>query len=460
MELQVIKDGTMRVDKEILLLENLYDESFYEYSNKHAVEYNNSTYAVNELFYALIQKYLVLLYLIEGRKIDRIDVSNAPLDTKLILLDIAKKKNISVKGHAVWDILKVKISYHVVHFTSFVYLIYLMLRIKHKDRINNTEDVFTVLREKAAITKFKNIKMPKEIEDPWDKNSIYRLFPRHNRLGWVLKSYVRSFSSINEIQRTYKGYLGNNSKYVTLDFYKKRIVHSELYGFLMDTYFQNFVGKTYYTGSNLDRFSVIEEKLAKKHGIKTVCYPHGLEYGFRFPKGFSCDVFYATTDYAAKYLNNLYNTNKFIFDESVITLMYKLTQKDNQNVIDRKVVYFTEPREVEVNIQILNQLIPALKEDGVKVYVKLHPGDNKGNYDGMDVTFLADYGEAMTHVICIARKSTVLLEALYNNSTPISILTNKKDTTIYKTLPSLSSDKIKQTYSVEELIGVVRKQLK
>lgn len=459
MELRVLKNGLLCVNDKEYLLENLYDDDFYDYSNHCAKVFYNETYAVNEMYDALVQKNLVLCRFIENQGINKIDLDKAPLHIKLILFDIAKRKDITVKGNVFWDILQTCVNYHILHFASFVYLVYLMLRIPHRDSIDETVNSFAVLREKAAINKFKNIELSKEIENPWERDSIYRLFSRFKRVRWVFKSYVRSFKSMGQIRKIYKGYTGRKSQYVTMDFYKKRIVHSELYGCLMDAYFQHLKEKTYYTGSNLDRFSIIEEQLAGKYGIKTICYPHGLEYGFRFPKGFSCDVFYATTEYAAKFLNNLYETKKFIFDESIISLMYRLPQKKSIENSPRKVVYFTEPREVEVNIRILEGLIPSLSSEGIGVFLKLHPGDKKDNYEGMNVTILTDYVEALTNVICVARKSTVLLEALYNNSVPIAILTNKKDTTIFNTFPSLNSDKIVQTHTVDELVVEINKHL-
>ena len=124
------------------------------------------------------------------------------------------------------------------------------------------------------------------------------------------------------------------------------------------------------------------------------------------------------------------------------------------------VIFFTEPREVNVNLDIVNGLLPMLKKDGVKLYLKLHPGDNKDNYSDLDVEFITDYDLSMTGNICVSRKSTILIEAIYNNSLPVAIITNPKDQNIFNTIPSLNAEQIIKTYSVEELYGVIKEGLK
>ena len=63
----------------------------------------------------------------------------------------------------------------------------------------------------------------------------------------------------------------------------------------------------------------------------------------------------------------------------------------------------------------------------------------------------------MTNNICVSRKSTVLLEAVYNNSTSIAIITTNKDRNVFETFPSLKSDKIIKTYSTDDLLEQILK---
>lgn len=123
------------------------------------------------------------------------------------------------------------------------------------------------------------------------------------------------------------------------------------------------------------------------------------------------------------------------------------------------IIFFTEPREVNVNLDIVNGLLPKMKERGWTLYLKLHPGDNKSNYEGLDVEYITDYDLSMTGNICISRKSTILIEAIYNNSLPVAIITNPKDQNIFNTIPSLNAKEIVKAYSVEELFDVIKKNL-
>ena len=110
--------------------------------------------------------------------------------------------------------------------------------------------------------------------------------------------------------------------------------------------------------------------------------------------------------------------------------------------------------------QIIQEIIPLLQAKNIKLYLKLHPDDKKSDYDQYHLDYLTDYNDAIIGNICFARKSTVLLEALYNHSIPLAILINSKDMSIYSTFPSLNQDKIKVTYSVSDLADEIIKNLK
>ena len=73
--------------------------------------------------------------------------------------------------------------------------------------------------------------------------------------------------------------------------------------------------------------------------------------------------------------------------------------------------------------------------------------------------YITDYDLSMTGNICISRKSTILIEAIYNNSLPVAIITNPKDQNIFNTIPSLNAKEIVKAYSVEELFDVIKKNL-
>ena len=443
------------IGNEKYTFEDLYTADFYSYSNSKVDLFKNNLFSVNESYSSITQKYFAIEFFVKKNNVSLIDFSKADDIFKIFAIGICKNNTIKYKGSAWWAHIKISTTAAVYRFASWGYLSYLMLRMpKSSDKIV-ISDEFAVLRQKSAIQKFKAFdNITKEYEDPYSKSSVYRFYSRLQRLIWVLKAYADSFSYRSRMKKAYCGLLGNHAIAAFDLHYQKRIVHGLLYGYLMNSYMSNFAYKTYYTGSNLDRFSVIEDKIAKKYNIRTVCLPHGLEYGYKFPLGFSCDLFYANSQYAAGYLNKLYNTSKYVYDDSITDKMFRIS---NPIPHEKNVVFFTEQQEVYVNINILNAIIKPLSEIGIKVLVKLHPGDSKDNYSDCDFEYITDYTKAMTNNICISRKSTVLLEAVYNNSTSIAIITTNKDKNVFETFPSLKSDKIIKTYSTDELLEQIVK---
>ena len=451
----IVKNMCFLFDGGDIPLTDLYTSDMYVYSNEQAPKFANDLFCVNESFSSLTQVYLAIEHYIIKNGIEEIDIKKADDILKLYLADLAKKYSLTCSW-GIW-LTKMKIGFVSWWYmlASSLYLAYLMAKIPQTKEPIKVADKFAVLRQKSAIQKFKAFtEIEKEYEDPYSKTSVYRFYPRLKRMGWALKSFREARNTVKEMHVFYGRLLGDASVYAFDNHYRKRVVHGHLYKHLMTDYMLHFKGCTYYTGSNLDRYSVIEWDIAKSLSIKTVCIPHGLEYGYRFPKGFSSDLFYANSEFAANYLNKLYKTNKYIFDENVTSRMFKLP---NAKEHEKMVVFFTEQQEFYVNQNILSTLEPKLKEKGIKLYVKLHPGDTKAHYEGCDYNYITDYTMSLTHNICVSRKSTVLLEALYNDTTAIAIITTQKDKAVFETFPSLNSDKIIKTYNVNDLFTEILK---
>lgn len=437
-------------------LDELYNEEYNKYSDAHAGDYYNETYLVNELFQYKIRDYLALKFFVTQNGIDSIDARKASTDIRYFVRHISEVQNIQCEiGFLPFAAIKSDGLFYLNQFLTFLYLEYLMLCIPHDKAYRSDDKAFAILRSKAGTQKMRNFSfIHKEREDIKDKSSIYRLFGKRERLLWVCKAYINSFKSLREIKNAYAPVLGKYFIYSIKDYYKERIVHTELFKILIDNYFSKRQGCDYYTANNLDRMSVIEEETAKNYNIKTYNIPHGIEYGFKFPKGFSCDVFYAYTQHSADYLNALYHTNKYVYDQAVIEKMLKLDSTDSNH--QQYVIFFTEPREIEVNIEIIKSLKQMMDKQGWTLYLKLHPTDKKSNYDFLGCPYITDYTMALTGNICISRKSTILLEAIYNDSIPIAIITNDKDASIFKTFPSLNSEKIIKRYNVEDLFNTIK----
>lgn len=449
----ILKDKIIVYKSKEVDVNDLYTDAFYVYSDKEASKYYNETYGVNEVFNNLIQFYLAIKKWIEENQPSRVNVKYADKRFKFFVKDICDNLHVYVEGIGVGIRFFSWIEYHIMVFASAVDFIFLQSKIKYIDEPITTSDKFAVVRHKGAIKKFKRFnEISQEIESLYLSDSIYRLFPLRKRIGWIFKAYINSFITFKKMREFYCPLLGKNFKYPLMGFYKKRIVYAELYQLMLDEFFSHFEGKDFYTGNNLDRYSVIEDQLCIKHHIKSYNIPHGIEYGFKFPKGFSSDVFYVHSQYTADYLNKLYDTDKYVYEEEVIRRMFEYHCDKPHS---KMVIFFTEPREVHVNVEIVNELLPKLNEKGIRLYLKLHPGDRQSNYEGLDVEFITDYELSLTGNICISRKSTILLEAIYNNSLPVAIITNPKDQTMFTLFPSLNAKEIVKTYNVNDLYDVI-----
>jgi hypothetical protein len=445
-----IKGNRINYKDNNLYFEDLFTSDFLNKANNDAVNYLNSTYYVNELYYSYILPYQAIVFFIKKTKIKRINFSKANLLLKCICIDISNNNfDLCCNSRINWFYKVGSYFFNLYHLTiTFLYLIYKMILIPY---CNNKTDskIIALSRSQAGNAKLRNFNLVVEYENIANKKSIYRLFRLKTRILWVLKSFYNSFNELFILQELITNYIGKNTSYIASKYYSKRLVHTLLYNYLINDLFNNNKYDLIYTTSNLDRFSVIEEFLANKYNINTVCIPHGLEYGFKFPKGFSGHIHYTTTEYAAHFLNSLYETNKFIWDTGVANKMFRIEGKSINNGC--KIIFFTESREIAVNIEIIEKLAPMLNKKSIDLYLKLHPDDNPNNYKKLGIKLLTNLESALVGNICISRKSTVLLEATYNDSIAAAILINEKDKSIFSTFPSLNSKNINVFYSIEDL---------
>jgi hypothetical protein len=209
-----------------------------------------------------------------------------------------------------------------------------------------------------------------------------------------------------------------------------------------------------YTGNKEDRFALIEKRLCNGNSIKTVCMPHGLEYAFKMPAGLVGNVFYCNSQYAKDYLEKLYRDHKtgFIFDRNVVSQMLSKNVKIKK---EKRIVFFPESRDTEKNLAIIR----FLKNMNIDFNVKLHVKDRLENYRPFidETTLINDFDDAISNSICLARKSTVLLEAIYNHSIPIAVLVDDKDRAYFEfMLPALNDESIRKIYSFDELNNLLK----
>jgi len=446
-----IKNNELIFKGETVLLDELQSENFFKYSNSVADDYYNQSWYVNELYINFIQSYKSLEFFVKTNFIKEIDVVQSNPSLFFYLKDLALNTEIKIIGSQKFEMFKSKMRFHLEMILSSFYLMFLMLKIKHvKTSIEN--ESLSITRTPAARGKISALDIYMEFEDPKMQQSLYRVFKRSTRFIWCIKALFSSYRQYKNLKKLMVNYIGPNSLYYLRGLYGSRLVHTNLYYYLMKEFLNEVSLKTFYTGNNLDRFAMIEEQIAKEKGIQLVNIPHGLEYGFKFPKCFTGDVFYATSESAAIYLNKMYQTNKFIFDQPTMEKIFKLKydQEDKDQKI--RIVYFSEPREAFVNHQIIEEILPLFKESNLSLSLKLHPKDAVKDYQKYELEILTDFGESISQNICFARKSTTLLEAIYNESSSAAILINDKDKAIFNTFPSLQTAEIKQCLSIKELV--------
>ena len=266
-------------------------------------------------------------------------------------------------------------------------------------------------------------------------------------IPWLgLKDFISLFL-------TARKHLGFLSSVKVLAYYKKRIAHKVSFEFYLNYLLRRLKPKKFYTGNKEDRFALIENRLCEASYIKCICMPHGLEYAFRMPAGLVGDVFYCNSQNAKDYLSELYKDSKthFFFD---INIVEKMLSKHVLEEKEKKVVFFPESREPEKNLSI----IKFLKESNINFYLKLHAKDSIENYRPfVDKSFLIDdFNTGITNSIILARKSTILLEAIYNHSIPIAVLVDDQDRAYVEFMfPSLDDEKILKVYSFDELKNLI-----
>ncbi len=349
------------------------------------------------------------------------------------------------------------LKFYLVYFLSSAYFLCKIIFLKTKP-IKRKYKQIAVLRTPASTGKIRNV-INDDVGIFFDfigrENSLYSVQPMYERLILIFVSFFDGFREVKKITRNL-ALVGHENLISGLSYYSKRLFHTILYKSFLKKLISDLLPEELYSGNNLDRFAIIEEETCLQFGIKLVCIPHGLEYGFMLPHEFTGDVFYCTSKYSYDFLSDLYNSTKYVYKIKIAKKMF--SRERNSVVLNKRIVFFTEPREVHINVEIIEKLVNKLKFLNMKLWLKLHPKDSISNYQKFnEVHFINDFDEAISNNVCIARKSTILLEAVYNSSIAIAILLNKKDINEYNLFPSLKDDRITRTYNYNELLFEIQK---
>lgn len=451
MAILFVKGNKLILEENEYELSDLFTDELYLFGNENINEYNSKLTIINEVYLNHIQQFQAVNLFLKENRIELIKLKNPERFLLSIIIDAARYSEVRIIDIPKKFKFKKKLASHINILESMLFLLWQIIIRPKSDSIVIQSKKISIIRTAAAKKKLANMQdIDIKYENFDDKKTLYNCFSRSERLQWVVKAWMNSYHELKKYKSMVEKFVGTNSALDSYHSYSKRIIHSLLYEYMLENYFSENEGKTFYTGNNLDRFALIEEQLSKKYNIKIVCIPHGIEYGFKLPHCFVGDVFYATSEEAARHLNFIYDTDKFISDLDISKKMFKVDGNSNK---ERRIVFFTEPREVNVNLKIINEILPLMEKNKMKLSIKLHPKDHRRDYAEYEkqAYFIEEFTEAVTQNICFARKSTALLEAVYNDSKAGAILINQKDKAIFNTFPSLKDKKIKVFYSILDL---------
>jgi hypothetical protein len=96
-----------------------------------------------------------------------------------------------------------------------------------------------------------------------------------------------------------------------------------------------------------------------------------------------------------------------------------------------------------------------------KLYIKVHPRENAEDYIIENTELISDMKGAIIGNICISYFSTVLIEAIYNDSKSISIVNlMKNDQGLDRDFGIFYEDRIRKPENLEELFQEINEYLK
>lgn len=388
-----------------------------------------------------------------------------PIATKLSTCEgylwndaFAKTPFFELRGHFLLIAFIAKFSFFALLLTPLLLFKSLIARSKNSQGAN----FFAVIRSEAAYQKITKLKGRLGInlisEDiAFQNTTMNSLFAYVSvrevsvGVGKIIKSSIQEVFALNIELRQFFGPACVNR---ILLYYASRVILKCGFEYLYEVLVRNYDGELV-TANKEDRYAMVEKKIARKCGRKLVCVPHGLEYSFKMPAGLPGDVFYCTSRNSASVLSKVYEEEeKFVFDAEVNKLIYcdgEALKHDSAGIL-----FLTEPRNSEVNQQIIDILSSA----GISFVIKLHPNDNRHYRSKGSLYTAKSMPEAQAFDIWLARKSTVLLDAAYTGKQAIAILLNHKDAFYADhVFPSLSIDGIQRSYDAQSLIKILENKV-
>ncbi len=308
---------------------------------------------------------------------------------------------------------------------------------------------FCDFRNETATILFDSFNV--KIENKYNKYNLidfYSILSTFQFFKAIPLLLINVFKEAKLIHDEFKFIFSKSSRFYLISIYSNRFFHCVFYAYILNFFVKKNIGKinTIISGEKESRFAIIENNIINKFKIDGICIPHGLEYNFKYPKPLFGNLFYTTSENAKKSLEVMYSNINFIYDKFIVKTLYK---EYGNNYKNKKVVFFTDSRNVKLDHFIIRNLATQFDD----IFVKVHPNDFEHNYfDINNIYFINNFNDAVCNNIVLSRNSTVLLEGIYNNSTCISIILNKKDKFISNYLyPSLNNSEILKVEKLEDL---------
>lgn len=448
-----IKGKEIIYNNEIVKFSELYTKDFYSYANDNISEqYCFGTPADNIIYFYHVLSTLSLYYFFREHKIEEVVVEYAEKDDRHRIANASELMGIKCnlpKNHCKNFISYIQ-NYFIIFFTA-IYFLLLNIFIKYNKYDDTSCKQLIIIRGKATKEK-----MPIEVGDYVleEKNigrgSFYEEFSRITRMEKIILSLIKSIKIYRDAYRNFQTRKLGNMGIPASRFLAFRLVHIGLWGELLDYYLKKHPGiKNVITGAYLDSYSQVEHAVSKMNGRKLIVIPHGMEDRIIYPCGLAGDVFYSTSVVAKNTLNELYHTNKFVYDENLLLKMYR---KRSYNKEKNQFVYFTTGENNDIDYKIASHLSEVLEKRNRVLFLKFKPGYDVSPFNSMRNTkVIESLSESICDNVCLSRGSAVLVEALYNNSIAVQIVLPEDGIMKAQVVPSLDDKRIIHFYSFEEL---------
>lgn len=286
-----------------------------------------------------------------------------------------------------------------------------------------------------------------------DAVSFYKIIGFIDYLKLIINSFILIHKVLKRLVKTSDNLIGSYGTTHAMNFFSTRIGHYILIEQSYKNIFSKYSGIEFYSGERESRYAVLAMKYANISNCFGIGVPHGIAYSYNFPLKIFGHRYFCFNQNEANFLNKTYDESKFIFDPDISNIIYE-NNSISQN--EKKIVFFTEPRRQSVNFFIIENLTKILKQT---LYIKLHPLERAENYkEFKSIKFIEDFNKAIQSNICISRKSTILLEAVYNQSKSIALLVDPQDKFEFENIfPALLDTRIYKCFSFEKLIKQLNK---